>query len=102
MHGTVHDNTERLNDHHNGRCTMLPLVRGYDNPVTQTGEDIFNSMSDADKRALLGRDYFTAWQDGLYSFNDLSSEFDNDVYGPMRRVTPLWQLLGAEPPVRMQ
>ena len=100
MHGTFHPNTERLNDHHNGRCTMLPAVKGFGNPIKQSGVDIFNAMSDADKQALIGRDYFKAWQDGLYSFEDISREFDNDVYGPMRSVTPLWELLGAEPPTR--
>ncbi len=102
MHGTFHPNTERLNDHHNGRCTMLPAVKGFGNPIQQTGVEIFNSMSDAEQRALLGRDYHAALKDGLYSFEDISREVDNDVYGPMRSVTPLWQLLGAEPPLRTQ
>ena len=100
MHGTFHPNTERLNDHHNGRCTMVPAVRGFKNPIDKTGEQIFNEMSDRDKQALLGRDYHTAWKDGLYSFTDISREQPNDVYGPMRTTTPLWQLLGAEPPLR--
>jgi hypothetical protein len=102
MHGTKHANTERLNDHHNGRCAMLPIVKGFAPPIDKTGEQIFNEMSDADRRAMLGRDYHQAWKDGLYSFSDISTERPNDVYGPMRGVTPLWQLLGAEPPVRMR
>lgn len=102
MHGTFHPSTERLNDHHNGRCAMLPAVKGFGNPLKQSGVDIFNAMSDADKQALLGRDYFKAWRDGLYSFDQISMEFENDVYGPMRSVTPLLQLLGAESPVRTQ
>lgn len=100
MHGTFHTNNERLNDHHNGRCAMLPGVKGFGNPIKQTGEQYFDALSDADKQALLGRDYFKAYQDGLYSFDQISIENPNDVYGPMRGVTPLWKLLGAEPPLR--
>lgn len=102
MHSTFHPNTERLNDHHNGRCAMIPAVKGFGNPIKRNGIDYFNSLSDAQKQALIGRDYFKALQDGLYSFDQISMEFPNDVYGPMRGVTPLWQLLGAESPLRTQ
>jgi hypothetical protein len=102
MHGTWHPNTERLNDHPNGPCAMVPAVRGYGNPFKETGEQWFRRQNEADQLALMGRDYHSAWKNNLYSFDKLSIERPNDVYGPMRTVTPLWQLLGAEPPLRVK
>lgn len=102
MHGTVHSSDEILNDHHNGRCAMVPLVAGFDSPITQTGEDWFSNLSESEQRRRMGAQYYDAWRGGAFNLADLSEERDNDVYGPMRAVAPLWRLLGAEPPVRMR
>lgn len=91
---------EPLNDHHNGRCTMIPAVTGFTNPIEQTGEDYFNSLSEAKQREVLGKEKYQAFKDGGFKFNDLSTTRRDDVYGDMRVETPLWELLGAEPPVR--
>jgi SPP1 gp7 family putative phage head morphogenesis protein len=101
MHGTIHPNTERLNDHHNGRCVMLPIVRGFGNPINETGEQWFARQSEADQIGMMGREYHKAFKQGYFQFGELSRVVTNDVYGPMRNTTPLWQLLGAEPPLRM-
>jgi hypothetical protein len=92
QHGTHHTNEETLNDHHNGRCSMIPRVKGFDSPVTQTGEDWFAGKSEAEQRAMMGEARFKAWQDGKFSFAQLSREQPDEVYGPMRSVTPLRDL----------
>jgi len=100
MHGTVHDLSERLNDHHNGHCAMLPLVIGAKNPIAP-GEDWFTQQPEAYQRQLLGKSKFEAWKGGAFQFGDLVDTHNDAVYGEMRSVAPLWKLLGAEPPVRM-
>lgn len=95
MHGTFHQLSERLNDHHNGRCAMLPGIKGMGNPIKQSGLDWFEAQPSDTQRQYLGRDYYNAWKEGKYSLEDISTENDNDVYGMMRSVTPLHVLLGV-------
>lgn len=93
QHGTIHPLEETLNDHHNGRCAPLPYIPEFGNPVEQTGEDWFNSLSPAQQKEMMGAGKFEAWQKGQFTFDKLSHEVDNDVYGKMRSETPLKDLV---------
>ena len=92
MHGTIHDMSEPLDDHHNGRCTMLPLSI-FGNPVTQSGEDWFRSQSTEQQRAMMGSGKYQAWQEGKFEFGALSTQRPDEVYGQMRTETPLKDLI---------
>jgi hypothetical protein len=102
MHGTVHPVYEPLNDHYNGRCRQAPKAVGFDNPVDEVGTEWFEQQSEAFQRQALGPGKYEAWRDGAFELNALTTEQTDAVYGPMRVETPLWKLLGAEPPVRMR
>lgn len=93
QHGTIHPLEETLNDHHNGRCAPLPYIPEFGNPVEQTGEDWFNSLSPAQQASMMGQGKFEAWQSGQFTFDKLSREVDNDVYGKMRTETTLKDLI---------
>lgn len=93
MHGTIHELEEVLNDHHNGRCAPLPYIPEFGNPVEQTGEEWFNSLSPAQQKQMMGEGKFDAWQKGQFTFDKLSREVENDVYGKMRHETPLKDLV---------
>ena len=97
MHGTEHTNDEVLDDHYNGGCAAIPLVIGAKNTIP-SGESVFSKLSEAEQKQRLGEEKWNAWKDGLFSFNELATEHDDEVYGTMKAETPLWQLLGAEPP----
>jgi hypothetical protein len=102
MHGTFHELDETLDDHHNGRCCMLPVTYTMDNPVDKTGEEWFNEQSEATQQNMMGKEKFDLWQADGFKFNELSRTGEDEVYGQMRTETPLWELLGAEPPLRTQ
>jgi len=93
QHGTVHPLEETLNDHHNGRCAPLPYIPEFGNPVEQTGEDWFKSLSPAQQANMMGQSKYDAWKSGQFSFDKLSREVENDVYGKMRSETPLKDLV---------
>jgi len=99
MHGTEHPNTESLNDHHNGGCAEIPLVIGAKNTIP-SGESLFRNLPEAEQKQRMGADKWQAWQDGAFNFSELATEHTDGVYGEMKTTTPLWELLGAEPPVR--
>lgn len=91
QHGTVHDLDETLNDHHNGRCAALPVVKGR-NPIEESGESWFNQLSPEKQREILGPGKHDALSEGRFSFGDLSAAHPDDVYGSMRSVATLAEL----------
>jgi hypothetical protein len=101
MHGTIHPVEETLNDHHNGRCVAIPLVKGFPPVIEETGIAWFEKQSEATQRAMMGREYYEAWKGGAYQLSEMTTVHRDDVYGDMRTEARLWQLLGAEPPVRV-
>ena len=93
QHGTIHPLDEILNDHHNGRCVMLPYIEAFGNPIEQSGINWFESLQSGQQKKILGQGKFEAWQKGAFTLDQLSKEHDNDVYGMMKVVTPLKELV---------
>lgn len=94
QHGTVYPVGTICDDHHLGRCNMLPLVIGADNPITQTGEDWFMSQPESAQAEMMGPGKYTAWKEGKFEFSQLSTTHEDDVYGTMRVEASLKSLLG--------
>lgn len=104
QHGTIHPPDEVLNDHHNGRCAMVPLTVSWDalglpglpdtRPQVTSGRDWFNGLSEAEQRQQMGPAMFQAWKAGKVDWNDLSREHTDPVYGTMRGMPSLRELLG--------
>ena len=94
LHGQVFPVGTICEDHHGGRCGMLPLCKGMENPIQQTGEDWFKSQPENVQRDALGKGKFEAWQDGKFEFSALSTTYQDDIYGTMRREATLQELIG--------
>lgn len=99
QHGSVHKVTEALNDHHNGRCVMLPNVKGaadlgISQPEIQVGADWFASQPESKQAEAMGNAMFAAWKAGDVSFDDLSQSYSDPVYGDMLREASLKGILG--------
>lgn len=104
QHGTLHEPGEVLNDHHNGRCAMVPVTVSWESlglrglpdtrPQVQSGRDWFASLSEAEQRQYMGAAMWRAWQAGKVNWDDLSREHDDPVYGLMRVMPSLKELLG--------
>lgn len=97
LHGTKLQVGERVNDHHNGRCTSVVKVRGRELTV-QTGEDWFNSLPIERQREQSGfattPAKFRAFQDGAVRLNDFVQPYKDDVFGDMVREASLKGVLG--------
>lgn len=97
LHGRVFPVGTIANDHHNGRCAMLPWVKGTPNPVEQTGLEWFADQPQATQSAMLGPEKYAAWKDGKFGLGEnLSKPYNDDVYGEMRREASLKDLLGND------
>ncbi|MFA5154641.1 MAG: hypothetical protein WC554_19000, partial [Clostridia bacterium] len=81
-------------------CAMLPVTIGSDNPLGSdtAGQDWFKSLSEGEQSKLMGSQYYDAYKNGMFDLSQMSTQKPDEVYGEMRGVTPLWQLLGAESP----
>jgi len=92
MHGTIHPLSEELNDHHNGRCAMIPLLDGVDYGLPNA-EEWFNALSATQKSKQMGMGRYQAYSEGKFKFAQLSKVVDDEVYGSMRVETPLKELI---------
>lgn len=95
MHGTVHPLTEALNDHHNGRCAMLPLLDGVDYGLDDA-KAWFDAQPEPAKQAQMGRAKYDAYTAGQFQFSQLSKIREDEVYGSMRVETPLKELINEQ------
>lgn len=91
MHGTIHSLDETLQDHHNGRCAMIPIVG---EPVLDSDAGIqwFESLSEVQQKAMLGVGKFDAWKAGNFDLPAVSVVYNDSVYGDMRREATLKEL----------
>lgn len=94
MDGTIHNNEEPLDGHPNCRCFPIPVV--LDTPLNSptSGQDYFESLSEAQQRDILGDKAYEALQAGQISFSDLNKQVDDEVYGSFRVVPSLKDLIG--------
>lgn len=93
MHGTIHPNTETLNDHHNGKCRPLPVVAG-NTWVDQSGKDYFDGLDEADKIKRMGKSKYEAYAGGKFEFDQLVGVRNDPVFGDMRFEESLKNILG--------
>lgn len=96
-HNTIHRVDETLNDHHNGRCTQLPIVTlpgGAGALPTQTGEEWFNELAEGEQVSRMGPAMYSAWRAGEFQFSDLSVPYQDRIYGEMLREASLIGLIG--------
>jgi hypothetical protein len=101
QHGSEHPYTERLNDHHNGRCAPIPKAITYADlgldikspeVETQTGEEWFKKQPAKVQREMMGPGKYEAWKAGEFEFEELSQPYEDDVYGELFREATLKEL----------
>ncbi|GAP14887.1 phage Mu protein F like protein [Longilinea arvoryzae] len=105
MHGTKHGLDEMLDDHPNGRCTMLPWTKtwaelGYDgvpdNPELEPGSKLFEKLNPEKQRAILGPAKYAAWRDGRFTLSQIVGRRNDPRWGSMRFERNLKDLIGED------
>ena len=100
MHGTIHPLTERLDDHPNGRCSMVPLTQSFDDigrrygvdlsgiPETRAritpGVELFDQLSREKQIAILGPAKYNAFASGEITLNDVVGRTFSTKWGSHR------------------
>ncbi len=104
MDGTVHPNTERLNDHWNGRCfpVAIPIdweelgIEGVTPEKRDTGADWFGTLNEVQQRAMMSGGKYDAWKEGRLDIRDFAAKADDPVWGEMIQEASLEGILGDE------
>ena len=100
MHGSVHPLTERLDDHPNGRCSMLPHVKELPGlgaqALPESGPAQFARLEPAAQDAIVGRATGRAYRAGAIRLEDVVGRTFDPDWGPGRRVRSLREMLGKE------
>lgn len=103
LDGTRHPLTERLNDHHNGRCfpepeTFTYAELGINVPepkpvVVEDAKSWFEKQPQERQRAMMGNARFDAWKRGEFGLDQLTKQSTDAVWGDIRVETPLKDLI---------
>jgi SPP1 gp7 family putative phage head morphogenesis protein len=97
MHGTIHELDERLNGHHNCRCTPIPVtILSPNGHSIQPGDEWLKSQPESVQRSILGKGAYEAYKSGKFSLTDVVKEHTDEVYGPMKTTRSLKDLLGDQ------
>ncbi len=108
MHGTEHSLDETLDEHPNGRCSMIPKTKSWadilsplgidtsnipdTSPDIQSGSEWFDGQSEATQRAILGSKY-EAWSNGDFTLDDVVGHASDPVWGDSIYERPLKDLV---------
>lgn len=94
QHGTIHPVDETLTDHHRGRCTPVPVVKGTTwARGVEAGQDWYGRLPEGAQRRVAGDLLFTALRNGDAAWSDLSKAYDDVVFGRMLREASVSELV---------
>jgi len=114
LDGTLYSTQDEMDDHPQGRCTMLPVTKTFremgldvDEPdfSRELGKDWFERQDEATQRAMMGPGKFDAWQAGQFKLGDIPKKIESSVWGnswvprSLRDLAPGWTGGGGAGPV---
>ncbi len=95
LHGSRLPVGARINDHHNGRCVGVPVVKGRPRTV-QTGDQWLRAQPEERQQRIMGQAAFNAWSAGAVDLRQFARSYDDPVYGPMVGEASLKSILGSQ------
>ena len=81
-----------FDEHVQGRCTCIPVLRNVPPVQYETGQEWFTRQPEGTQLAILGRGRFDLWRRGEATLDDMVSRDWSDVWGGSLRVTNVGRL----------
>lgn len=82
LHGKHYPIDERIDDHPNGRCDSITVVRGFEGERNiETGQDWFDALSPERQREMMGDSAYAAYKAGDVTLADFVGTRTDDVFG---------------------
>jgi len=91
LHGTRMEVGERVESHHQCRCTSIGVVKDVARRI-ETGEDYFGRLPEVDQQRLMGKGAWELWKRGDVQLGDFVERYDSAIYGKMIRQATLKEL----------
>lgn len=97
MDGSFHTLDEHLDDHPNGRCAMVPVLKGEENapPAWETGSAWLDKQPADVQRQVLGNAGYEAYKAGAVTLQDFVGQRHSKAWGTMRYARSLEAALKA-------
>lgn len=90
--GETFETADEFAEHPNGRCTLVPVVRGANAITWETGKEWLMGLNDDRQRGILGDARYELWKSGAISLDDLATLKENETWGGAWVPTPLKDL----------
>ncbi len=90
--GTIYDVASDFEEHPAGRCGLVPIITGLDEPTWRTGTDWLIAQDAAVQQERMGLPAWNAWKSGQISLGDLVTRHEDAVWGSYLKPTPLRDL----------
>lgn len=91
--GRIYGIDEVFEEHPEGRCTLVPVLKGYPAASWETGRVWFERQPEAVQQQMMGAQPFAAWKDGRFGLDDLVTRRTNATWGAALQVTPMKELM---------
>lgn len=93
LHGTEIPLGSRVDDHDNGRCTSIAIIRGRPRNI-QTGIDWFGGLTTDQKRTIAGQSAYEAISRGDVTLPEFVGRRTDPIFGPQIEALSLKKLFG--------
>jgi len=93
LHGESFPIDQRIDDHHRGRCTSIPVIKNRPRTI-ESGQEWWDNRTPEQKLAQAGPANYAALEAGAVSLPDYVQPYKDDVFGDMLRESSLSGILG--------
>lgn len=93
LHGTILALNEEVDDHHQGRCFSVTVLKG-DTRLYETGDLVWGSLDETRQQRLAGPANYQALESGAVTLRDYVQPYTDPVFGSMLREASLSGILG--------
>ena len=85
---------EPFEEHPNGRCTLIPVVKGMEPVQWETGKDWFLGLDASRQEAMMGKGAFEGWQAGDFGLDDMVVRVEDETWGAYLKPAAVGNLVG--------
>jgi hypothetical protein len=82
-----------FDDHPNGRCTVIAVLKDMPERERETGTDWFKALDPEQQKSIMGGKYYEAWKDGQFKLGDMVHKTHSDTWGDAPAVVALKDLV---------
>lgn len=86
---------EEFDEHPNGRCTLVPVVMGVDEPTWESGLAWLERQPEAAQKQVMGLARWDLWKNGRVSLGEMVERHEHPVWGGSLGVRPVSLLPGG-------